>query len=124
MLNKDTIDNKEDNNKGKLFFGSSYAEERAMLKAFSKLGYTITKTKSNYISLEINKENKIYYILGHNKYSNDRHRMSVLVKSESNQNNSILLCKSNDFSIFNLINKKNTETENEISKNFAKNLTS
>ena len=124
MLNKDTIDNKEDNNKGKLFFGSSYAEERAMLKAFNKLGYTITKTKSNYISLEINKENKIYYILGHNKYSNDRHHMSVLVKSESNQNNSILLCKSNDFSIFNLINKKNTETENEISKSFAKDLTS
>ena len=50
--------------------------------------------------------------------------MSVLVKSESNQNNSILLCKSNDFSIFNLINKKNTETENEISKSFAKDLTS
>ena len=111
---KEIPPNKEEDKK--INFGSSFAEERAMLKAFSKLGYNITKTKGNYITLDIKNEHKLYYILGHNKYNEDRRRMSIIVRSEANQNNSILLCKAHDFSIFNLINKKDQETENEINK--------
>ena len=106
------IKNTYTNNKNKTF-GSIYAEEKGMLKALSKLGYKIHKTKKNFISLDIEGDRKVYGILGLNKYSEDRKRMSILIHDEK-EPGSTLICKANDSSIFKLINKSNANIDNEI----------
>ena len=96
-------------------FGSTYAEEKAMLKTLSQIGYKICKTKKNFITIDIEGEKKIYGILGLNKYTEERKRMSILIYNEK-ESGSTLLCKANDSSIFKLIRKTNAKSENEIEK--------
>ena len=62
-------------------FNSSVAEEKAMLKPLKKFGYLVDKINNKEISLLINGEVKHYYILGQNRYTEDRNRMSVIVKA-------------------------------------------
>ena len=67
-----------------------------------KFGYTVLKTKSEYTIVQINKEMFTYPIIGVNKYS-ERKRMSVIIKRDKRDNESILLCKGTDINIFNYI---------------------
>ena len=96
-------------------FGSSYAEEKAMLRTFEKIGFKIIKIKNSIITLDIDGQKKYYQIIGLNKYTEERNRMSILIRNE-NDPGSILLCKANDLSIFSLIKKSNPEVDNEVTK--------
>jgi phospholipid-transporting ATPase len=115
---KEKIDEKKNinninSNKSQIIYASSFAEEKSMLKTFRKLGYKIEKTLNYSTRLNIDNEIKEYQILGRNKFSEERKRMSILVKN-LNDNGSCLLCKANDLTIFKLIKK--TQNENEINK--------
>ena len=119
-----TSDHLNDNNQEKkdsklmeeIRYCSSFAEERAMLKTFSKMGYSYQKTKNPKVAaIQIDKEfTETFYIIASNKYTKDRRRMSVLVKAPKD-NHSILLCKSNDTSIFKLL-KQNSKNDSLIAK--------
>ena len=104
--------NNKNNNK---VFASSYAEDKAMLKTFSKIGFKILNIKHNLITLDINGEKKLYQIIGLNKYTEDRNRMSILLRNEKDPG-SMLLCKAKDLTIFSLIKKSNPQIDNEIAK--------
>ena len=93
-------------------FNSSVAEEKAMLKTLKKFGYLVDKISNKEISLLINGEVKHYNILGHNRYTEERNRMSIIVKAHKMDKESILLCKANDLSIFNLL--KNNDNEKQL----------
>lgn len=95
-------------------YGASFAEEKAILKVLKNLGYSLNKTKNDKIILEINGETKIYYIVGRNRYSEERQRMSVIVKKRKTDNDSILFCKGNDASILHNINFKNDEEKQNL----------
>ena len=112
---KNKVKNVPSNAKNQIVYASSFAEEKSMLKTFSKLGYKIEKTLNYSTRLNIDNETKEYQILGRNKFSEERKRMSLLVKN-LNDNGSCLLCKANDLSIFKLIKKTSPQSENEINK--------
>ena len=107
--------NENNNNVSNKVFGSSYAEEKAMLRTFAKIGFKIAKIKHSLITLEIEGEKKLYQIIGLNKYTEERNRMSILLRNEKDPG-SILLCKANDLTIFSLIRKSNPQIDNEIAK--------
>ena len=97
-------------------FASAYCEEVATFKIMNKFGYKLIKSKVNLIQLKINEKKRNYAIIGHNKYNNDRKKMSVVIRHHGS-NRSYLLCKANDISAFNLINKdENDSVEIEKSK--------
>ena len=96
-------------------FGSSYAEEKAMLRTFEKIGFQISKIKHSLITLDIDGEKKIFQMIGLNKYTKERNRMSILIRNEKDPG-SFLLCKANDLSIFSLIKKSNPQIDNEVAK--------
>jgi hypothetical protein len=105
--------------KNKVYFTSTFAEELAMLKMFSKLGYKVQKTKKTRTTLNIdNTNNYTYSIIGINKYTEDRHRMSIVVRGldTSNINGSTLICKSHDPSIFTYIKQSSPSIQALISK--------
>ena len=85
-------------------FASPYCEEVATFKVLKKFGYRLLKSKANLIQLKINDKKRNYVVIGHNKYNKDRKKMSVVIRHHSN-NGSYLLCKANDMSVFDLINK-------------------
>ena len=98
-------------------FASAYCEEVATFKVLKKFGYRLVKSKANLIQLKINEKKRNYIIIGHNKYNKDRKKMSVVIRHHST-NGSYLLCKANDMSVFDLINKdEKNSTEIEKSKN-------
>ena len=86
-------------------FASAYSEEVATFKILKKFGYQLIKSKGNKIQLKVNDKKKFYKIVGHNKYNKSRKKMSIVIR-KSNGNGSILLCKANDISVFDLINKE------------------
>ena len=103
-------------------FASAYIEEVATFKVLKKLGYQLIKSQANLIQLKVNDKKKSYKIIGLNKYNKDRKRMSVVVRKSSGVG-SILLCKANDISAFDLINpEEKNEPEIEKSKKQIKEL--
>ena len=107
------------NKKCKVCFTSTFAEELAMLKMFSKLGYKVQKTKKTRTTLSIdNTHNYTYSIIGINKYTEDRHRMSIVIRGldNSNINGATLICKSHDPSIFSYIKQSSPKTQALISR--------
>jgi phospholipid-translocating P-type ATPase (flippase) len=94
-------------------FGSCYAEEIATLKMIKKLGFVLSKTKNDYMMVESIGEMRTYPIIGINKFSEERKRMSVIVKRNKRDNESLLVCKGYDLTIFNFI-KKDNESIQEI----------
>ena len=103
-------------------FASAYCEEVATFKVLKKFGYSLIKSKGNIITLKINDKKKNYHIIGHNKYNKERKRMSIVIKRASG-NSSLLLCKANDISAFDLINQdEKNEPEIIKSKNQIKEL--
>ena len=95
-------------------FVSAYCEEVATFKVLKKFGYSLVKSKTDFIQLKINGKNTNYSIIGHNKYNKDRKKMSVVIKHHSSKS-SYLLCKANDMSCFDLI-KKDERNSPEIQK--------
>lgn len=95
-------------------YGASFAEEKAILKVLKNLGYSLNKTKNDKIILEVNGETKIFYIVGRNRYSEQRQRMSVIVKKRKTDNDSILFCKGSDASILHNINFKDDEEKQNL----------
>jgi len=85
--------------------GASFAEDISLMKVLKHFGYQILKTKSDKTEIEADNFLKSYFIVGRNKYSAERQRMSVIVKKSKNDTESILLCKGYDLSIFDLINE-------------------
>jgi magnesium-transporting ATPase (P-type)/class 3 adenylate cyclase len=81
-------------------FSSSNAEDKATLNMMKNFGYNVTKIKSEKITIDINGEEKIFSVVGMNKYSEERQRMSIIVKRYRNDPESVLLCKGYDLSIF------------------------
>ena len=107
-------------------FASAYCEEVATFKVLKKFGYELIKTQArpqgNIIQLKVNDKKKNYRIYGYNKYHKNRKRMSIVIKKASG-NGSILLCKANDISAFDLINPEEAkDPEIEKSKNQIKDL--
>ena len=103
-------------------FASAYCEEVATFKVLKKFGYTLIKSKGNVITLKINERKKNYHVIGHNKYNKERKRMSIVLKKSSG-NCSLLLCKANDISVFDLINDdEKGDPDIEKSKNQIKEL--
>lgn len=95
-------------------FGASFAEEKAIFKVLKNLDFSLNKTKNDKIILEIGGDTKIYYIVGRNRYSEERQRMSIIVKKRKTDNDSILYCKGNDASILHNINFKNDEDKQNL----------
>ena len=113
--NKQDKKNEDIQENEKIKFASCFAEEKAMFKTFSKIGYTLQRSKEpNVMSLQIDEEINNFYIIATNKYTEDRKRMSVIVKDIQSDTN-YLLCKSNDISILKLL-KHNQRTDNLIAK--------
>ena len=86
-----------------------------MLRTFEKIGFLISKIKHSLITLDIDGEKKIFQMIGLNKYTKERNRMSILIRNEKDPG-SFLLCKANDLSIFSLIKKSNPQIDNEVAK--------
>ena len=86
-------------------FASPYCEEVATFKVLKKFGYKLMISKANIIQLKINDKKRNFEIIGHNKYNKDRKKMSVVIKHRTSDG-SYLLCKANDMSVFDLINKE------------------
>lgn len=84
-------------------FGASFADEKAILKVLKNLGYSLNKTKNDKIILEINGETKQYYIVGRNNYSEQRQRMSIIIKKQKADEESLLLCKGSSISMLELL---------------------
>ena len=91
-------------------FNSSVAEEKAMLKTLKNFGYNVDKVTSKEMILKIHEEFRTYYLLGQNRYTDDRKRMSVLIKKHKGDKESILLCKGTDHEkILDKLSSKYTE---------------
>ena len=90
-----------------IVYGYTFAEEKAMLKAFEKFGYTLVKTKNDKIILEIQGEKRAFYIVGENSYTTNRNRMSMILKKYRKDSEAVLVCKGYDMNIFNVIKKEN-----------------
>jgi len=71
-------------------FNSSVAEEKAMLKTLKKFGYIVDQCNNKEITLLINGEKKHYYVLGQNRYTEERNRMSVIIKAHKMDKGNIL----------------------------------
>ena len=84
-------------------FGASFADEKAVLKVLKNLGYSLNKTKNDKIILEINGETKQYHIVGRNNYSEERQRMSIIIKKQKFDEEALLLCKGSDISMLELL---------------------
>ena len=103
-------------------FASAFCEEVATFKVLKKFGYQLVKSQMNLIQLKVNDKKKSYRIIGLNKYNKDRKRMSVVIRKSSGVG-SILFCKANDISVFDLINpEEKNEPEIEKSKKQIKEL--
>lgn len=85
--------------------GASFAEDISLMKVLKHFGYQILKTKSDKTEIEADNFLKTYSIVGRNKYSAERQRMSMIVKKSKTDTESILICKGYDLSIFDLINE-------------------
>lgn len=109
------IDNKDVNTSkdGSRIFGSSFAEEKSILKMLKYIGYEVLQSKKDQTIIQVNGDAKKFIVIGCNQYTDERKRMSVIVKNHSNDTESTLLCKGNDLSIFNYI-KKNNESEHNM----------
>jgi magnesium-transporting ATPase (P-type) len=81
-----------------------------------KLGFIVTRTKNNYTMFESNGELHTYPIIGVNKFSEERKRMSIIVRHNRGENESLLLCKDYDLSILNYIKKENGDSRNQNDK--------
>ena len=104
-------------------FASAFSEEVATFKVLKKFGYQLIKSKGNIIQIKVNEKKKNYVIYGHNKYNKARKKMSVVIRKNYG-NGSILLCKANDISVFDLINpEEKNYPEIEKAKNQIKELT-
>ena len=90
-----------------LVYGFTFAEEKAMLTAFEKFGYTLVKTKNDKIILEIKGEKRAFYIVGENAYTVNRKRMSIILKKNRKDTEAVLICKGYDMNIFDVIKKEN-----------------
>ena len=100
----DIIDENAPNKNEERDFASPYCEEVATFKVLKKFGYRLIKAKANLIQLKIHDKKRSFLVLGHNKYNKDRKKMSVVIKHHSSSG-SYLLCKANDMTVFDLINK-------------------
>ena len=78
-----------------------------MLKAFEKFGYFLSKIKNDKIIIESKGTRKAFYVVGNNSYTKSRNRMSKILKKSRNDNESFLICKGYDISIFNVIKREN-----------------
>jgi phospholipid-translocating ATPase len=96
--------NKQENKNQEKFLGASFAEDISLMKLLKLLGYNILKTKTDLTEIEADNLKKTFFILGKNKFSEERQRMSVVVKKSKENSESILICKGYDLSIFDLIN--------------------
>jgi len=85
--------------------GASFAEDISLMKVLKHFGYQILKTKADKTEIEADNFLKTYSIVGRNKYSTERQRMSMIVKKSKTDSESILICKGYDLSIFDLINE-------------------
>jgi len=85
--------------------GACFAEDLSLMKVLKHFGYQILKTKSDKTEIEADNFLKTYSIVGRNKYSAERQRMSMIVKKSKTDGESILICKGYDLSIFDLINE-------------------
>lgn len=90
---------------------ASFAEEKAILKILDSMDFKIQKTKNDKIILDICKETKIYYVVGRNRYSEERRRMSIIVKMRKTENESILLCKGSDITMLYNMSLKEAEIQ-------------
>ncbi len=100
--------NKENNNQfinAEKMIGASFAEDISLMKVLKHFGFQILKTKSDKTEIEVDNFLKSYSIVGKNKYSSERQRMSMIVKRSKTDTESILICKGYDLSIFDLINE-------------------
>lgn len=95
-------------------FGASYAEEKAVLRVLKNLGYSLVKTKNDKFILEINGVTKIYYIVGKNRYSEERERMSIIVKKRKTDNDSLLLCKGNNANLIHYLALNSDDEKQQI----------
>lgn len=84
-------------------FGTSFAEEKAILQVLKNLGYSLNKTKSNKIIIEVNGEIKQFQFIGKNSYSEERQRMSVIIRREKASEFATLICKGYNILMLNLI---------------------
>lgn len=100
--------------------GSTYAEEKAILKCIENFGYVIKKTTNEKTILTVNGEQKTYHIVGQNRYSNERKRMSLIVKKHPSDQESILYCKASDISVLKLLTKENEEEQKLIISQITK----
>jgi magnesium-transporting ATPase (P-type) len=102
--NNDNNNNNKDNKNQEKILGASFAEDISLMKLLKLLGYNILKTNTDITEIEADNLKKTFYILGKNKFSEERQRMSVVVKKSKEDSDSILICKGYDLSIFDLIN--------------------
>ena len=102
-------ENVQNNQNEQKDFASPYCEEVATFKVLKKFGYKLLISKANIIQLKINDKKRNFVILGHNKYNKDRKKMSVVIQHRTSEG-SYLLCKANDMSAFDLINKEEKDT--------------
>ena len=72
-------------------FNSSVAEEKAMLKTLKNFGFSIEKVSQREITLNINGSIKLYSIIGKNKYTETRNKMSIIVKRHKHDKGKIYL---------------------------------
>lgn len=100
--NKENANHSDNNEK---VLGASFAEDISLMKVLKHFGYQILKTKSDKTEIEADNFLKTYSIVGRNKYSIERQRMSMIVKKSKSDLESILICKGYDLSIFDLINE-------------------
>lgn len=80
--------------------GSSFGEEKAVMKVLEIFGYNIKKASDKKLDLEINNKLKSYTILGRNHYSRIRKCSSLIYRDiDSDSDESILLCKGYDLTM-------------------------
>lgn len=101
--------NKTNHTHQKKDIGASFAEDISIMKVLKFFGYQILKTKTDKSEISSDNVLKTYSIVGRNKYSEERLRSSIIVKRNKSDNESILLCKGYDLSIFELLAEGETE---------------
>lgn len=75
-------------------------DEEALVKAAKIAGVEYRNIKRNLCELKIQGQKSLYKIYGVNEFDPERKRMSVIIKSVSNESPPILLCKGADSAIF------------------------
>ena len=100
--------NENFNNERKL--GSAFAEEKALMKFLEGFGFYLKKATEKKVEIEVNKNKKVFDIIGRNKYTNNRKCSSVIYKRLQNDDESVLLCKSYDYNNISKLIKEETQT--------------